>query len=129
MLAPQCVPLLDNYLASLRNEYEVEDADNGCLLLTPLYLPDNTRAGVYCRPRPDGRIDITDDGERFDTLVVSGLNISPTERRLDAIAARFGVAITRGNISKPADPADPAHAINDVVHAMLDIAYLVYTRQ
>lgn len=129
MAAPHCVPVLDRYLASLRDQFEVHEEEQGCFLTTPFYLPDNTRLGVHVIERADGSVEITDQGETFDHLYTSGLNIAVDDTRLESIGKRFGVQIEGGEISKTGDFDAVEESLTEVVHAILDMVYLVYTRR
>jgi hypothetical protein len=129
MATLHCTTVAEHYLNTLRQQYEVQQDGEDCLLLTPLYLPDNTQLGVHLTERADGSFEITDYGETFDYLFLSGLNISPEDKRLERIGKRFEVAIEQGEIRKTAAPDDLDRSINSVIQAILDTAYLVYTRR
>jgi hypothetical protein len=129
MAVSHCGPALESYLANLHSRYEVRKEGEGCFLETPFYLPDNTRLGVHLVDRPDGTIEITDYGETFDSLYTRGVTVVPDDKRLVTIGQRFGVDINGGEISKAGDLDALSDAIDAVVHAMLDMAYLVYTRR
>lgn len=129
MTAPSCVPALERYLASLRSRYEVRQEEEGCYLATPFFLPDNSRLGVHLVERADGSLEVTDYGETIDGLFTSGVTIPPDDKRLVTIERRFGVAVEGGEISRRGEAGELDEAITAVVHAVLDMAYLVYTRR
>lgn len=129
MAVPHCVPALESYLANLRSRYEVRKEEDGCFLETPFYLPDNTRLGVHLVDQADGTFEITDYGETFDGLFTRGVTVGPEDKRLVTISQRFGVEIGGGEISKTSGLDTLNDAIDAVVHAMLDMAYLIYTRR
>ncbi|MDQ3780743.1 MAG: DUF1828 domain-containing protein [Chloroflexota bacterium] len=129
MAVPHCVPALESYLANLRSRYDMRKEEDGCFLETPFYLPDNTRLGVHLVERSNGTFEISDYGETFDGLFTRGVTIAPVDKRLVTIGQRFGVEIAGGEISKTSNLAALNDAIDAVVHAMLDMAYLVYTRR
>jgi hypothetical protein len=107
----------------------VSEEKDGCFLATPFYLPDNTRLGVHLTERSNGTPEVTDHGETFDGLFTSGVTVAPDDKRLVTIGQRFGVEIDGGEISKATAGLHLDEAIEAVVHAMLDMAYLVYTRR
>lgn len=125
-----CLPLLASYLEAVATRYTIRGEDHaGCWLETPFYLPDNTRLGVYLKPLPGGRVEISDYGETMGNLYLSGVTLESEDRRLVTIGQRFGVTTTGGEISLVTDENRLADAVNAVIHAMLDLSYLVYTRQ
>lgn len=125
-----CLPLLATYIEALNNQYTIRgEAHAGCWLETPFYLPDNTRLGVYLKPLPGERVEISDYGETMGTLFLGGVTLESEDQRLVTIGQRFGVATTGGEISLVTDGNRLAEAVNAVIHAMLDLSYLVYTRQ
>jgi hypothetical protein len=129
MAIPRCAPALEHYLASLRSRYEVQPEENGCYLATPFFLPDNSRLGVHLVERADGSLEVTDHGETVDGLFTSGVTIPPDDKRLVTIGRRFGVEVEGGEISRRGEVGQLDEAITAVIHAVLDMAYLVYTRQ
>jgi len=129
MAAPQCVPALASYLDALPSRYDVREHEDGCLLTTPFYLPDNSRLGVHLVGRPDGTLEVTDFGTTLDNLFASGVTVPDNDRRLVTIGRRFGVRVEGGEIRLTTTPEDLGEAITAVVHAILDAAYLVYTRR
>lgn len=134
MATPHCVPALESYLSSIRSRYDVRAEEDGCFLATPFYLPDNTRLGVHLIGRPDGTFEVTDYGETFEGLFTRGVTVAPDDKRLATIRQRFGVEIDGGEISKKSGGETLLgitldDAINAVIHAMLDMSYLVYTRR
>jgi len=129
MAAPHCVPALESYLAGIRSRYVVREEDGGCLLETPFYLPDNSRLGVHLIEHTDGTFEVTDFGGTFEGLFTRGVTVAADDRRLVTIGQRFGVEIGGGEISKASGADALDEAIDAVVHAMLDVAYLVYTRR
>ncbi len=128
MASPHCASVLDNYLASMPDRYAVHREADGCRFVTPFYLPDNTQLTVSIVERPDGSVEVTDFGETVDHLFLSGLTLRSDDRRLVTISRRFGVEIDGGEITKVVDSSSVSRAIDDVVHAVLDVSYLVYTR-
>lgn len=131
MVTLQCDSVVDRYLVSLRQQYETRREADGCLLLTPFYLPDNTQLGVHLLERANGTVAVTDLGETFDYLFLSGLNITADDKRIARIGERFDVSIDAGEISKTVELGSSSidGSVNAVIQAVLDMAYLVYTRR
>ncbi len=120
-----CAGLLEQYLTYLRSSYEARLVGTDCLLVTPLLMPDNTRLGVYVLTREDGRLKVTDYGETFDRLFTSGIDLSVEDPRLTRISVKSQVTIDAGAISKVVTPEFLNEGVDQVVQAILDMAYMV----
>jgi hypothetical protein len=129
MVAPHCSAILAAYRNHLVERFEMLEEDGACRLLTPFYLPDNTQLTVGVIQQEDGSFEVTDFGETDDFLYLSGLTIPKEDQRLVRAGNRFGVDATSGEIRKFASVAELPDAIDDVIHAILDVSYLVYTKQ
>jgi len=128
MMPRTCATIAESYLELLKEEFHVSRWQTGCALTTPYYLPDNSRLSLSVAfPNPDEAI-VSDLGETFDRLYLTGLNLSPTDWRVLSSADRFGVRIENGEISSTVPATEVSKAIHNVSHAILDISYLSYSR-
>lgn len=126
-----CAAILSAYREFVSAATVVEDEGDHCRLLTPLYLPDNTQLSVCLEHSKDGEIVITDYGDTEAFLFLSGLSLESNDPRRIRVSRRFGVSNEDGAIEKrlslgssTTSLSEVANAINDVIHAMLDTAYL-----
>ncbi|MCB0421350.1 MAG: DUF1828 domain-containing protein [Bdellovibrionales bacterium] len=78
--------MLDTYLAWLKSNYTTHEIDGWTEVITPFLDKNNDHIQVYVRERA-GKIVVTDDGQTFSNLNMSGF--SPTERRLEIMATIF----------------------------------------
>ena len=129
MTEQSCFSALKAYIARLPSRYSIRGSESECVLATPFYLPDNSQLEVHLIEREDGLLEITDCGETVDSLFLNGINLEHDDRRFAAVRERFGIAIEGGEIRSVTDTEHLDEAIDGVIHAMLDLSYLVYTRQ
>lgn len=136
MSATTCSSLIDHYVSALSRQFRAVEDGDGCSLHTPFYLPDNTRLAIHLFGDPQGRVQATDLGETIDWLFLSGVDVGVDDPRIQQIGRRFGLDVDGGELSKTVaangnDSPDARieTAISDVIHGVLDLAYLVYTRQ
>ena len=129
MNGTSCLSILQSFIERVPSNYTAVPTETGCMLETPFYLPDNTRLGLHLVIHDDDKIEITDFGETVDNLFLSGVTVGEDDHRFDSMRVRFGVNIDGGEISSVTNAANLDQAINGVIHAMLDMSYLVYTRQ
>jgi hypothetical protein len=128
MTPPTCTSIVEEYLTSLRNGFSVSEWSDGCNITTPYLLPDNSRISLSVIFTGPDKVSVSDFGETFDRLYLTGVNLSPSDWRVVSSAKRFGVGIENGEISVTAQPDELDTAIHNVCHAILDLSYLTYGR-
>ena len=128
MMPRPCASIAEAYIDSLRAGFTVSQEENGCHLTTPFYLPDNSRISLSVTYLRSGEVNVSDVGETFDRLFLTGINLSPTDWRVISSSKRFGVPIDDGEIALTVPATDVASAIHRVSHAILDVSYLSSSR-
>ena len=89
-----CQEVVAQYLGSLREEFAASDSEFGCTITTPFMRPDGDYLALIAERRPDGRVMLSDGGETFAYLFLSGIALSrKLQEDARRIGARFGVEI------------------------------------
>lgn len=126
-----CKMLVAEYLETLQGEFVTTDNESGCSILTPFIRPDGDSLEVLAERRSDGRVFLSDGGETFAYLYLSGLSLS---RKLqdDArrISERYGVGVDINElVTEVANSGQVGEAFHGLVQAMMNVAALIEKRR
>ena len=126
-----CKTLVAEYLNTLGGEFVTSDNESGCSILTPFIRPDGDSLEVLAERRSDGRIILSDGGETFAYLYLSGLSLS---RKLqdDArrISERYGVGVDVNElVTEVSSNGQVGDAFHGLLQAMMNVAALIEKRR
>ena len=131
-MTDNCKTAVEQYVKALAEGFEVQETEGGCIVVTPYVRRDNDLIEIGVERQPDGRFLVTDYGETLAYLNLSGVNISRSpevKRTLAQIGKRFRVEIAEDDISAFASDDALGPALENVINAVVDAAYLVYKRR
>ncbi|MBI2887849.1 MAG: DUF1828 domain-containing protein [Chloroflexi bacterium] len=119
------------YLETLRGDFVTSDNESGCAILTPFIRPDGDSIEVLAERRDDGRVILSDGGETFAYLYLSGLSLS---RKLqdDArrISERYGVDIDINElVAEISSKGQVGEVFHGLVQAILNVSALIEKRR
>jgi hypothetical protein len=132
MPASICGPVIDKYLRTLKSDFAIIQADDGCRLVTPYYRPDGDAIEVVLKDLGNGQLRLTDAGGTFDYLFLSGLNLDRNKDLYDEalrITSRRGALLDNSEIYLETKPELEGDALARLISAIESVTYLIYRRQ
>lgn len=126
-----CRLLIDSYLEFLRVGFEVLDGQQGCTIVTPFTDPSGDSIELTARRDEDGRVHISDLGEAYDFLYLSGVSpMSPGSARKDLIVEILKdnhCEMSNGEIETIVSPDESiGRRVHGLINAILSVEDLVY---
>lgn len=125
-----CQEALDNLVWNLRDGFDVEPTETGCLLVTPFMRSDNEHIQIELTDLGN-RVVISDNGETADYLFVNGLDPDRSRivrERIRQIAARFLVTWSGGELFRESTVEGVAESFWKVLEAAREVGTLIYKK-
>ena len=124
-----CFTIIETYIATLKEDFHIDDHPNGCIIVTPFVRPDGDCIEILVEETREA-VSLTDMGDTLAYLHLNGLALS---RRLmqDArrICHRFGATIEVNEIAVRTEMSNVASSLHSLAQAAINIAALVEKRR
>ncbi len=126
-----CGVIVAQYLESLRSEFVTHGTPSACSFITPFVRPDGDNIEVFAERRLSGSFVLSDMGETFAYLYLSGLAISrKLQEDARRISARYGVRLEVNElVTEVRDTTDAGGALNRLTQAVMSVAALIEKRR
>jgi hypothetical protein len=125
-----CEQIIENYLATLRSQFQCMPANKGRVrIVTPYLYPDHDLIEVFVRQLASGELAVSDLGETLRHLESVGVATLSNKKRafqITKILDGLSVEMRDGVIFRKVGPDDVGPAMLDVIAACKAIGDLVY---
>ncbi|MDP2726835.1 MAG: DUF1828 domain-containing protein [Dehalococcoidia bacterium] len=125
-----CRTAVVQYIQAIRGDFSTYDHELGCAIVTPFIRPDGDYVELLAEKRPNGQVILSDMGETFAYLYLSGLSLS---RKLqdDAkrIGGRHGISLNVNELIVETDEDHVGQALHRLLQAVLGVSALIEKRR